>query len=399
MTSSANSEIGAACRRVLDAAWVDEVGYCVPNQRTYPHLWLWDSCFHSLAWMGQRDPRCLEELGSVFHAQRQSGFVPHMRYLGAPGYQRGPRRDASALTQPPVYGLVLERLHSAGWDLPTNLITSAKAGINYLWSHRRTEEDLLAIFHPWESGADDSPRWDAWVGTSSWSARWFSAIDRDLLGRAHFDSEAACGSAVFISCPAGFNAITGYTAACLARLTGDRMLQEVAEQLSAAIDHSLWNEDEGLWDDLVKVGPGGSRSIPTLDGVLGALVTTDARRAMLALDQILDPNRFGSRYGVRYLPVGHPAYHPDAYWRGPAWPQMNYLVWLAARRWNRLDVAAEVQAASWRAAESSSLSEYWNAETGAGRGAIPQTWATVVTAMVEEHAPEPDGRLAWPAGG
>lgn len=387
--TGANSEIRVACRRVLDAAWIADVGYCVPNRRTYPHLWLWDSCFHSLGWMAQRDPRCLEELAAVFSAQSESGFVPHMRYLAQPGYQRGPRRDASSLTQPPVYGLVLERLHSAGWKLPPDLIASATAGINYLWSFRRTDEGLLAIFHPWESGADDSPRWDAWVGTSRWSAAWFSAIDHHLLRQVRFDSDqAACGSAVFISCPAAFNAITGYSAACLARLTGDPMLQEVAEQLSAAVDHSLWNEDEGLWDDLVDVGAAGSHAIPTLDGLLGALVTTDERRAMLALDQVLDPNRFGSSYGVRYLPPGHPAYDPDAYWRGPAWPQMNYLVWLAAHRWNRLDVAAEVQAASWRAAESSSLSEYWNAETGAGRGAIPQTWATVVTAMGEEHAPE-----------
>lgn len=381
--------VRTACRRVLESAWVPDEGYCVPNRRAYPHLWLWDSCFHSLAWMAQRDPRCLEELAAVFAAQTESGFVPHMRYLGTPKYRAGPRREASSLTQPPVYGLVLDRLHSAGWKLPAELIASATAGVHYLWSHRRTEEGLLAIFHPWESGADDSPRWDSWVGASRWSRARFSETDRQLMRALRFDSDqAACGSDAFTSCPAGFNAITGYTVACLARLTGDRMMEEIAERLSAAVDRWLWNEDEGLWGDLAKIGGGSSQAIPTLDGVLGALVTADERRAMLALDQVLDADRFGSRYGVRYLPPDHPSYEPDAYWRGPAWPQMNYLVWVAAHRWNRLDVAAEVQAASWRAAESSSLSEYWNAETGAGRGAIPQTWATVVTAMGEEHAPE-----------
>ncbi len=391
MKSETNLEVSTACRRVLEAAWVPDMGYCVPNRRTYPHLWLWDSCFHSLGWMGQGDPRCLEELAAVFFAQSESGFVPHMRYLHQPSYRSGPRRDASSLTQPPVYGLVLERLHAAGWELPDELIGSAMTGISYLWSHRRTDDGLLAIFHPWESGADDSPRWDAWMGTSSWSQSRFSAIDRQLLRRTHFDSEeAACGSSAFVSCPAGFNCISAYTVGCLARLTGEHTPRRIAEQLSAAIDRSLWNEDEGLWDDLAKVGPGSSQAIPTLDGVLGALVTEDERRAMRALDQVLDPDRFGSTYGVRYLPPKHPAYEPDAYWRGPAWPQMNYLVWLAAHRWNRLDVARAVQSASWRGVESSSLAEYWNPDTGAGRGAIPQTWATIVTAMTDDYAPGPE---------
>ena len=386
------AEVRTACRRVLEAAWVPDGGYCVPHPRVYPHLWLWDSCFHSLGWMAQGDPRCVQELASVFSAQTESGFVPHMRYLDQPRYPCGPRREASSLTQPPVYGLVLERLHAAGWELPAELVASALAGVRYLWAHRRTDDDLLAIFHPWESGADDSPRWDAWVGTSEWSRARFSAVDRYLLRATRFDSEdVACGSSAFASCPAGFNSIAAHTAACLARLTGDQTTAEIARGLSAAVDRSLWNEDEGLWDDLAKVGPSGSQAFPTLDGVLGALVTEDEGRAMRALDQVLDPDRFGARYGARYVPPSHPSYDPDAYWRGPAWPQMNYLVWLAAHRWNRLEVALAVQSASWRAAESSSLAEYWNPETGAGRGAAPQTWATVVTAMTDDHAPGPEG--------
>jgi hypothetical protein len=42
-----------------------------------------------------------------------------------------------------------------------------------------------------------------------------------------------------------------------------------------------------------------------------------------------------------------------------------------------------------RAVVSSNFAEYWNAETGEGRGAIPQTWAAVVAAMCGEFAPEP----------
>ena len=70
-------------RRVLEAAWAEGRGYCVPNPRTYPHLWLWDSCFHSIAWAALGDDRAVEELAAVFVAQTADGFVPHMRYASA----------------------------------------------------------------------------------------------------------------------------------------------------------------------------------------------------------------------------------------------------------------------------------------------------------------------------
>jgi hypothetical protein len=35
---------------LLDEHWDTARGYCVPNPTVYPHLWLWDSCFHAITW-------------------------------------------------------------------------------------------------------------------------------------------------------------------------------------------------------------------------------------------------------------------------------------------------------------------------------------------------------------
>ena len=56
----ARVEIGAA--RVLTQAWQPGLGYCRPNRHSYPHLWLWDSCFHAIAWFAIGDARGLREL-------------------------------------------------------------------------------------------------------------------------------------------------------------------------------------------------------------------------------------------------------------------------------------------------------------------------------------------------
>jgi glycogen debranching enzyme len=107
------------------------------------------------------------------------------------------------------------------------------------------------------------------------------------------------------------------------------------------------------------------------------LATAQPKRAQRALAQLLDPTRFGASYGLRYLPPGHPRYEADEYWRGPAWPQLNYMAWIAAQRWGRSDVAEAIADMSLRAAARSRFAEYWNAENGRGRGARPQGWAAL----------------------
>jgi hypothetical protein len=368
-------------RRVLESAWVADQGYCVPNPTKYPHLWLWDSCFHSIAWAVLGDPRAIRELEAVFVAQTADGFVPHMRYRDRPSYLRGPREDASSFTQPPIYGIAVEELGRRGLTVPAAVVEGAVAGVRYLASHRSTDDGLVVIWHPWESGADDSPRWDDWVGTTTWTRERYTESDQSLFAAVRYADGVAVGSTAFASCPAAFNAITGHAAACLARVTGRADVHEIATACAAAIDARLWDDAEQLWDDRPVLGGGPAQRIPTLDGVLGALTTTDRSRAMAALDQVLDPQRFAGPFGPRYVPPDHATYDPGSYWRGPAWPQMSYLVWLAARRWDRTDVADTVRTWTRRGVATSGFAEYWHPETGHGLGAIPQTWSTIVTAM------------------
>ncbi len=369
-------------RRVLESAWGEGRGYCVPNPRTYPHLWLWDSCFHSIAWAALGDGRAVEELAAVFVAQRADGFVPHMRYRDRPtDYLRGPAADASAFAQPPVYGIAVEELLRAGMPVAPEVVARAVAGVRHLATRRATADGLVAIWHPWESGADDSPRWDDWVGATEWSRPRWSESEQALFAAVRYEDDEAVGSSAFASCPAAFNAITGCAAAALARVTGRADVAAVAATVADAVDAHLWNPDEQLWDDRPVVGGGSAQRVPTLDGVLGALVTSDRVRAMAALDQVLDPQRFAAPCGPRYVPPDHPTYDPRSYWRGPAWPQLSYLVWWAARRWDRADVADAVRSWTRRGAAASGFAEYWHPDTGEGLGAIPQTWSTVAVAM------------------
>ena len=110
-----DGSLAASCREVLEDAWDEELGYCYPHAGVYPHQWLWDSCFHVIAWAAIGDPRGPRELEGVFAAQLDNGFVPHMRY-GADEMFRGPLSHASSFTQPPIYAHAARYLAERGID-------------------------------------------------------------------------------------------------------------------------------------------------------------------------------------------------------------------------------------------------------------------------------------------
>jgi glycogen debranching enzyme len=199
-----------------------------------------------------------------------------------------------------------------------------------------------------------------------------------LVTRTRFDTDSvASWSEEFVAAPAAFNAFAAHAARELGHLRPDQGWADRGASLADAMDDVLWNDAEGLWSDHALVGGGPSVAIPTLDGVFGALVTADETRATRALSQLTEPGRFGAEFGLGYLPPDHPSFDPDAYWRGPAWPQLNYLAYVAARRRENTALAEEIASVSKAGAAASSLAEFWNPLIGAGRGAIPQGWGAL----------------------
>lgn len=373
--------------QLLEGAWDDHLGYSYPNPDVYPHLWLWDSCFHAIAWAALGDARAVQELEAVLVGQLPSGFVPHMRYA-EPSQYRGPLDDRSGYTQPPVYGHALAFISRRGLPVSEGLVDGVSAGYDYLWEKRRTEDGLLRIVHPWEAGADDSPRWDGWIGTVEWNRDQWTSFDLELVGLTTFEPTGeATANARFEAAPAAFNAIAVHGMRELASIGGDPVWLDRADELSARIDDQLWDSNEHLWSDVAVVGPNDSTAVPTLDGALPALSTSDPDRAAAALDQLADRARFAAEFGLSYVARTHPLYRPDLYWRGAAWPQLNHLARVAALRWGRTELADQIAAMTRRGAVASGFSELWDPETGEPRGAVPQTWAALAAVEAIDQPP------------
>jgi hypothetical protein len=374
-------EVIERARMVLDQAWNPDMCCCFPNRYAYPHQWLWDSSFHIVAWATLGDRRGIDELESLFSGQLDNGFMPHIRY-SAPTSRRGPLLDRSSFTQPPIYAHALKKVISLGLGSGSHLVEEVGRALEYLYEHRRAENGLVYLVHPWEAGTDDSPRWDSWVGIEEWDIGRLSSYDSELVNLTYFDSYGgATWSKEFVVCPASFNALTAWAFSEYADVTGSAVWKVRSVELSNQIDEILWNESEHLWDDFAIVGGGSSVNIPTVDGVLPALVTSNPRFASSALEQLVHPDGFSARYGLTFLRQTDDRFLPDIYWRGPAWPHLEYLLWLAALRWSRADIASSIAAAAIKGVLKAEFAEYWNPLTGQGHGGKPQTWSAVMAAV------------------
>jgi hypothetical protein len=381
------SRVKFKARRVLKRAWSDDRGYCWPNKKTYPHMWLWDSCFHSIAWSSLHDKRAVTELSHVMQKQFLNGFLPHMVYYpNASGntVYRGPRNDVSCFTQPPVYALALEwaRDHDIpSWEF---LIIGMLRGLKYL-TQQRFRDGLAFVVHPWETGCDDSPRFDSWYpdGARDPQAETWKQRDIRLVRSAVFGEEGdATWSTEFVCSPSLFNAILSHALYMASQLTGLSELDQASREIGEAMDDLMWDEGEKMYVDRALVGGGDSCRVPVLDGVLSALGSVRKDHALECLDQLRDPSRFAARHGLRYLPTKeHDLYQPDVYWRGPAWPQLAFLAVQACRRWDEYDLADELSKQTQREIVKARWSEYWNPDTGRGLGARPQTWDALAAAM------------------
>ena len=383
--SNVLSEVVEGAERVLHQAWNPDMRCCFPHRYAYPHQWLWDSCFHVIAWGSLGDRRGVDELESLFSGQLANGFVPHIRYSG-PTTRRGPLADRSSFTQPPIYAHALKKVIALGLGTGSRLVDQVGQALEYLYERRRAENGLVYLVHPWEAGTDDSPRFDSWVGIDAWDIGRLSSYDSELVDSTSFDSYgAATWSEKFVVCPASFNALTAWAFAEYADVTGSAVWNERSVALSKQIDEILWNESEHVWDDLAIVGGGSSVSIPTVDGVLPALVTSNPAFAASALGQLVDPNGFAAQFGSTFLRQTDVRFRPDIYWRGPAWPQLEYLLWLAALRWSPADIASSVATAALKGVLQAEFAEYWNPLTGQGHGGKPQTWSAVMAAVAMHY--------------
>jgi hypothetical protein len=371
-----HDELAAGARAVLEVNWRHE-GYTVPNAEVYPFQWLWDSSFHAITWaeLGDQD-RARSELAHLFRTQTADGFVPHIDYEFAPLHHADfwGRADRSTITQPPMFGHAIAELHHRDIDV-SELVEPATRGLLFLFDVRERVDGLIALCHPWESGADDCPRWDYWC-EGGWSVETWRKRKSDLVSTVVVnDHGSPVSNSAFRVGSCGFNALVAFNALELHQVTGDVRLRDRAESLISTLD-SRWEDQLGTWVD-VGDSERSSAAVRSLDALLAVLVTNAEQRVDTVMAQLLDTSAFGGVCGPAGVHRAEPSFEARTYWRGPAWPQLSYLMWVAAQRRGRSEAATALGNSLIAGAQRSHWAEYWDASDGTGLGAAPQSWTAL----------------------
>lgn len=399
----------------------------------YPHQWSWDAALVSIGLAHIDLDRAVAELRHLFRGQWRNGMIPHIQYnpdvdkqAYFPDADRwssqlvstdAPRDiDTSGIIQPPVHAMAVRQLcEMAGGEraraIAREFFVPLREWHRYLLSARDPENSgLVTIVHPWESGMDNSPRWDAVLAridvpmddlppytrrdlahVADPSQRPTNAdYDRylwivEVLKRGQYRVEA-----IYDSLP--FRVKDVFTSAILVAANESLMhigtLAEADLEDLDLIDEWIQHGRRGLaesWQadidkcldtDLVTDEPIDVDTIALLSPIFAGQLSPAVRERMKSL--WLGPAMTGASELRWPLPpttsVTAEQFNPTRYWRGPVWPVINWLVWRAWNRMGEFEIADSLRHTALEQIAESGFFEYMNPITGEGLGSDGQSW-------------------------
>jgi hypothetical protein len=334
-------------------------------------------------------------------------------------------RATSGLIQPPMHAIAvwdiarIARLDRD--DAKPELLTRVRALYPMLFAwHRylaeRRDPDgtgMISVYHPWE-GTDNTPRWDAALAriktgdlppyartdlleVESAERPTKAEYDRYLwlvaqLRAVGYDDARARRDHPFlikdVQCSAIFgaaNAALEEIAALIGASDDDRATLARWSARSCAAVERCWDSELDLaldWDERT----GEPIRVLTSAGFCVLLVPgLDRDLARRAQACLFGPD-FAGAPGLAYpviLSTGRssPAFRPRAYWRGPAWPVINWLVWRGLLAQNLTEAAGRLREANLAllARPGAGFAEYYEPFTGEPLGSPDQSWTAAVT--------------------
>jgi hypothetical protein len=428
----------------------DRGAWTRPSPRLYPHQWSWDAAFVAMGWAQLDVSRAISELSSLFRAQWSTGMVPQIVFdlnVARGAYEPGPNAWAtvghaplgtasSAICQPPVHAIALARIREVAAERGRRELHEVDAAIVDLhprlarwhaWLRSARDPDgtgLVTIFHPWESGLDNSPRWDGPLAgielpgvddqdqdhdhdpeagllpprpdltyvadpaerpTEGEYRRYRYLVDR-LIAVDH-DQAAAMATHPFRVADVWFSAILAAADDCLAGLAEIAGHSEAADRHRADADRTRTALD-ACWDpelrrclDIDRT-TGNPIISDTIAGFAPLLAGCEVDRAGIIVERLFGPSFAGAPGLAWAVPpstaVDDPAFDPKGYWRGPHWPPMTWLLCWAMRRAGHHRAATRLRQIAVQQLRTTGCCEYVQPCTGAPLGSDAQSWTAAV---------------------
>jgi hypothetical protein len=385
----------AEAERVLRQNWREGAAegvpyaYTEPSPGRYPWQWYWDSCFAAIVNRRFEPSRSRAELESLLSAQRPDGFIGHTIFWHRPVsgvrrtfYNVATRTARQTETiQPPLLAWA--------WKLAVgDPVAEPRIGAQADWllANRDLEGDgLLWIVQPDESGLDASPKFEpVWGRRADGRAGFPLLVDRNR--RLGWDARRILDRGHPVLCETLVNTLWSLSLQALGRPSATPALVE-----------RLWDEERGLFIDEAR--PGGLRPDPITWASLAPLALPDLPEAIgrrLVEEHLLNEREFLTPVAPPSVSVSERTYEPGGgrgpirrYWRGPAWVNSTWLVWLGMRRLGYVEEADRLAGGMISAVAKAGLREYYDPRNGRGLGAREFAWSALVAELADPSTASP----------
>lgn len=362
--------------------------FTLPSSSYYPHQWFWDSCFHSIIYasFGQFQ-KAEDELKSLLAKQWENGMIPHLIYLDDTRFDEdwGTNNMTSSITQPPMIAYAAEKICKRNKKFVKDIFEQLNKYYDWLYD-ARSENYLLSIIHPWESGLDDFVSWDSVLSLENPDKKTLADKKRYLLAeyvKTGHDSRKFMKRNLFnVKCLV-FNSIyilNLRSMVALAKVLGKNSEQKYQDRLDKTniAYKRFFDKKTKVYttfdsNGFVKNNNNFSVFFPL---VAGALTKEEAK----GLVTKMKTHDFWTKYPIPTVAKTDKSFEADRYWRGTVWININWFLCKALRRYGFFEVADEIKKKSLELVKTG-FYEYFNPITGKGYGPDDFSWSGLVFDM------------------
>jgi glycogen debranching enzyme len=411
----------------------DRGGYTIPVAGLYPYQWNWDASICALGWATFDEPRAWLELQTLLKGMwrtgPQPGLLPHIIFhVPTDTYFPGPQEWGtqaihtpltSSISQPPLHATIVRQMlaRAKDQDLARRMAKEVVQALvlHHRWWYRDRDargDGLVIITHPWESGMDNSPAWDAALDRVPPTTRAYTRKDLDHVDGAmrpkrhdydryvtlldvhrqlHFDPQLIRQQFAFRVQDIGVISILHRASQDLLALCEQFDLTAEADMLRAALNKTQASINT-LWS--ARLGQFASRDIvqnqlieqPVISGFLPLYAGLGSAQQQAALIQTLEQWLPETQYGLPTTRKGSAAFEPQRYWRGPVWAHINWMIADGLQRAGRADLAKRLHASTRALFDAHGFCENYHPITGAGLGGRGFSW-TASVALYWQNTP------------
>jgi len=396
-----------------------------PSAKQYPHQWNWDSGFISIGWSLIDWSRAELEIQSMLEAQWVEGMLPSVHFDRQhlhdyfPGPDRWPRAQqhvrrpgelTSGISNPPMLPIAARLVGERNRDAQERrafwqrVLAPLVESLRYFRTDRRLPgSPLVTVVHPWETGWDNSPRWDLLQAAGLRPKRPYERLDTravppaerpssrdydgyvalpEILDDADYRLPAYRARTPFLVHDVVFDALTYRAMGELDHIAADLGLPApfpAAEltEFQWAFEEYHWNERHRTYYDYDCVG---KKQIETPSAAalaaLGGHLVEDLERVTGILEEHV--RRSGHALPIPTVPSDAPTFDPVLYWRGPVWVNVNWLAVDGLLHLGLEGAAEAIREQTLDRLDAAGLAEYFNPLTGAACGAPEFSWSAAL---------------------